>query len=90
MSHAELKHSDFLLHADPGRLEVYKKNQKLWWSKQLNKWMCMNPELIQFILNSENKFLRFNQGIKNFILDPLIARKRFITSTAFLAYIKDC
>lgn len=54
MSHAELKHSDFLLHADLGRFEAYKKNQKLWWSKQLNKWMCMNPELIQFILNSEN------------------------------------
>lgn len=45
---------------------------------------------VNFIENIKNKFLRFNQGKKNFTLDQSIVLKRFIVSTVFRASIKDC
>lgn len=45
--------SDYLLHKWPNKRDVYKDNS-LWWSSELHRWMCSNPQLIERILKSQD------------------------------------
>ena len=45
--------SDYLLHKLSGRSKIYQDHRELWWSGDLKKWLCTNPELIIKILEDQ-------------------------------------
>ena len=44
--------SDYLLHKSLDRPKIYQSNDGIWWSTELKKWMCSNPELIKKIIDN--------------------------------------
>jgi hypothetical protein len=43
--------SDYTIHRRSDKNQLYAGNEKFWWSDQLNRWICVSPEMIKKILN---------------------------------------
>lgn len=46
--------SDYLLHKHINKHSIYSGNSNLWWSEELNRWMCSNPTIAKSILSNTN------------------------------------
>jgi len=51
--------SDYIMHRRSDKRLVYAGDQKFWWSDQLKRWICVNPEIIERILKS-SEFIVIN------------------------------
>jgi hypothetical protein len=65
------KSSDYLLHKDKNKNILYKNNKSLWWSPELNRWMCTNPDIIRLILNDAN------YAVHDYKIDTILERFNF-------------
>jgi len=62
------KCSDYLLHKNKDKNILYKNNKSLWWSPELNRWMCSNPDTIKLILNDAN------YAVHDYKIDAILQR----------------
>ena len=65
------KCSDYLLHKEKDKNILYKNNKSLWWSQELNRWMCTNPDTIKLILNDAN------YAVHDYKIDAILERFNF-------------
>jgi hypothetical protein len=57
------KKSDNLIHQREDKFAVYRKTPRIWWSDQLQVWLCTDPVVIEKILNDQDfKVLNFSQA----------------------------
>jgi len=65
------KCSDYLLHKEKDKNILYKNNKSLWWSQELNRWMCTHPDTIKLILNDAN------YTVHDYRIDSILERFNF-------------
>jgi len=65
------KCSDYSLHKKKDKNILYKNNNSLWWSQELNRWMCTNPDIIKLILNDAN------YAVHDYKIDGILERFNF-------------
>lgn len=65
------KCSDYLLHKKKDKSILYKNNKSLWWSQELNRWMCTNPDIIKSILSDAN------YAVHDYKIDAILERFNF-------------
>ncbi|MDO9150691.1 MAG: hypothetical protein Q7U33_04855 [Methylotenera sp.] len=44
------EYSDYTIHRRQDKLSIYQQKEKLWWSNELNRWICTDAALIKAIL----------------------------------------
>lgn len=45
-------YSDYSIHRLPEKSDIYRQDDKLWWSEELERWMCTDTSLIKEVLNN--------------------------------------
>jgi hypothetical protein len=43
--------SDYIIHRRSDKSSLYASDEKFWWSEQLNRWICLNPEIAKNVLS---------------------------------------
>jgi cytochrome P450 len=49
--------SDYTIHKRSDKNDFYKNHEKMWWSDECARWICISPEIIKVILNNPNFFV---------------------------------
>ena len=71
--------SDYIIHKRSDKSDLYKCYEKMWWSGELKRWICISPEIIKTILNNPNFF------VINHDIEKLVAR--FKIDVSYLAKV---
>ena len=62
------KLSDYKLQRRLDKSTIYNSQEGVWWSSELSRWMCTDPEVIEQILKSDEF------GVHDFKVDQLAKR----------------